>query len=85
MNTTITLAKGRPNSVSDADGSAVVIHSKADVMSHLPRPYAVSDGGRVWCAAAGFGFAGILDPAPTTSRVTLGPPWAHEIKHDVSG
>jgi Cu-Zn family superoxide dismutase len=30
LNTMITLAKGQPNSVFDADGSALVIHAKAD-------------------------------------------------------
>lgn len=30
LNTAITLAKGQPNSVFDADGSAIVIHANAD-------------------------------------------------------
>jgi Cu-Zn family superoxide dismutase len=46
MNTTITLAKGRPNSVFDADGSAVVIHSKADDYKSDP---AGNAGDRIAC------------------------------------
>jgi superoxide dismutase, Cu-Zn family len=46
INTTITLAKGRPNSVFDADGSAVVIHSKADDYKSDP---AGNAGDRIAC------------------------------------
>lgn len=46
MNTTITLAKGRPNSVFDADGSAVVIHAKSDDYKSDP---AGNAGDRIAC------------------------------------
>jgi superoxide dismutase, Cu-Zn family len=46
MNTTITLAKGRPNSAFDSDGSAVVIHSKADDYKSDP---AGNAGDRIAC------------------------------------
>jgi superoxide dismutase, Cu-Zn family len=46
VNTMITLAKGQPNSVFDADGSAVVIHAKADDYKSDP---AGNAGDRVAC------------------------------------
>jgi Cu-Zn family superoxide dismutase len=46
MNTTITLSKGNPNSVFDTDGSAIVIHAKADDYKSDP---AGDAGGRIAC------------------------------------
>jgi Cu-Zn family superoxide dismutase len=46
VNTMITLAKGQPNSVFDADGSAVLIHAKADDYKSDP---AGNAGDRVAC------------------------------------
>ena len=46
VNTMITLAKGQPNSVFDADGSAVVIHAKADDYKSDP---AGNAGDRIAC------------------------------------
>jgi Cu-Zn family superoxide dismutase len=46
MNTAITLEKGKPNSVFDNDGSAVVIHAKADDYKSDP---AGDAGGRIAC------------------------------------
>lgn len=46
MNTEITLEKGKPNSVFDADGSAVVIHAGSDDYKTDPAGEA---GGRIAC------------------------------------
>jgi superoxide dismutase, Cu-Zn family len=46
LNTDITLDKGRPNSVFDPDGSALVIHSNADDYKSDP---AGNAGGRMAC------------------------------------
>jgi Cu-Zn family superoxide dismutase len=46
MNTAITLEKGKPNSVLDADGSAMVIHAKSDDYKSDPAGEA---GGRIAC------------------------------------
>lgn len=46
VNTAITLQKGKPNSVFDADGSAVVIHAGADDYRSDP---AGAAGGRIAC------------------------------------
>jgi Cu-Zn family superoxide dismutase len=46
LNTDITLEKGRPNSVFDTDGSALVIHANADDYKSDP---AGNAGGRVAC------------------------------------
>lgn len=46
LNTDITLEKGKPNSVFDADGSAVVIHAKGDDYKSDP---AGDAGGRIAC------------------------------------
>jgi Cu-Zn family superoxide dismutase len=46
MNPAITLEKGKPNSVFDADGSAVVIHAKADDYKSDP---AGDAGDRIAC------------------------------------
>ena len=46
MNTAITLEKGKPNSVFDADGSAVVIHSRGDDYRSDPAGEA---GNRIAC------------------------------------
>jgi superoxide dismutase, Cu-Zn family len=46
VNPTMTLAKGRPNSVFDADGSSIVIHAKADDYKSDP---AGNAGDRVAC------------------------------------
>ncbi len=48
LNTMITLAKGQPNSVFDADGSALVIHAKADDYKSQP---AGDAGERLACGA----------------------------------
>ncbi len=46
LNTAITLEKGKPNSVFDADGSALVIHAKADDYRSDP---AGNAGDRIAC------------------------------------
>jgi Cu-Zn family superoxide dismutase len=46
LNTDITLEKGRPNSVFDPDGSALVIHANADDYKSDP---AGNAGGRMAC------------------------------------
>jgi Cu-Zn family superoxide dismutase len=46
LNGAITLAKGKPNSVFDADGSAIVIHAKADDYRSDP---AGNAGDRIAC------------------------------------
>lgn len=46
MNTAITLEKGKPNSVFDADGSSIVIHDKADDYKSDP---AGNAGDRIAC------------------------------------
>jgi len=46
VNAAITLAKGKPNSVFDADGSAIVIHAGADDYKSDP---AGAAGGRIAC------------------------------------
>jgi Cu-Zn family superoxide dismutase len=46
MNSAITLEKGKPNSVFDADGSALVIHAKSDDYKTDP---AGDAGGRIAC------------------------------------
>ena len=46
LNPNITLAKGRPNSVFDADGSAIVMHMKGDDYKSQPSGAA---GGRIAC------------------------------------
>ena len=46
MNTAITLEKGKPNSVFDTDGSAIVIHAKSDDYKSDP---AGDAGGRIAC------------------------------------
>lgn len=46
LNAAITLDKGKPNSVFDADGSAVVIHAKGDDYKSDP---AGDAGGRIAC------------------------------------
>ncbi len=46
MNTAITLEKGKPNSVLDNDGSALVIHAKSDDYKSDPAGEA---GGRIVC------------------------------------
>jgi superoxide dismutase, Cu-Zn family len=46
LNTDITLEKGRPNSVLDTDGSALVIHANADDYKSDP---AGNAGGRMAC------------------------------------
>lgn len=46
VNTMITLAKGQPNSVFDADGSAVEIHAESDDYKSNPTGYA---GDRIAC------------------------------------
>jgi Cu-Zn family superoxide dismutase len=46
LNTDITLEKGRPNSVFDPDGSALVIHANADDYKSDP---AGNAGGRIAC------------------------------------
>jgi Cu-Zn family superoxide dismutase len=46
LNTDITLEKGRPNSVFDTDGSALVIHANADDYKSDP---AGNAGGRMAC------------------------------------
>jgi superoxide dismutase, Cu-Zn family len=46
VNAMITLAKGQPNSVLDADGLAVVIHAKADDYKSDP---AGNAGDRIAC------------------------------------
>jgi Cu-Zn family superoxide dismutase len=46
MNDTITLAKGKPNSVFDADGSAIVIHAGKDDYTSDP---AGNAGARIAC------------------------------------
>jgi Cu-Zn family superoxide dismutase len=46
LNTDITLEKGKPNSVFDADGSAIVIHAKSDDYKTDPTGDA---GGRIAC------------------------------------
>jgi Cu-Zn family superoxide dismutase len=47
LNTDITLEKGKPNSVFDADGSALIIHSGKDDYRSDPTGDA---GGRIACA-----------------------------------
>jgi superoxide dismutase, Cu-Zn family len=46
LNTDITLEKGRPNSIFDTDGSALVIHANADDYKSDP---AGNAGGRIAC------------------------------------
>ncbi len=46
VNTAITLEKGKPNSVFDNDGSAIVIHAKADDYKSDP---AGNSGDRIAC------------------------------------
>jgi Cu-Zn family superoxide dismutase len=46
LNTDITLEKGRPNSVFDTDGSALVVHANADDYKSDP---AGNAGGRIAC------------------------------------
>ena len=46
LNTNVTLAKGKPNSLFDADGSAVVIHAGPDDYKSDP---AGNAGGRIAC------------------------------------
>jgi Cu-Zn family superoxide dismutase len=46
LNPNITLAKGKPNSVFDADGSAIVMHMKGDDYKSQPSGAA---GGRIAC------------------------------------
>ena len=46
LNADITLDKGKPNSVFDADGSAIVIHAKGDDYKSDP---AGDAGGRIAC------------------------------------
>jgi Cu-Zn family superoxide dismutase len=46
LNTSITLEKGKPNSVFDNDGSAIVIHAGKDDYSTDPTGNA---GGRIAC------------------------------------
>jgi Cu-Zn family superoxide dismutase len=46
LNREVTLAKGKPNSVFDADGSAIVIHAKADDYKSDP---AGNAGDRIAC------------------------------------
>jgi Cu-Zn family superoxide dismutase len=46
LNPAITLVKGKPNSVFDADGSSIVIHAKADDYKSDP---AGNAGDRIAC------------------------------------
>jgi superoxide dismutase, Cu-Zn family len=46
LNTAITLAKGKPNSVYDADGSAIIVHAGSDDYKTDPTGEA---GGRIVC------------------------------------
>jgi Cu-Zn family superoxide dismutase len=46
MNTAVTLEKGKPNSLADADGSAVVIHGGSDDYKSDP---AGDAGNRIAC------------------------------------
>jgi Cu-Zn family superoxide dismutase len=46
LNTNVTLEKGKPNSVFDTDGSAVVIHAGVDDYKTDPTGNA---GGRIGC------------------------------------
>lgn len=46
LNTAVTLEKGRPNSVFDPDGSALIVHTSADDYKSDP---AGNAGGRIAC------------------------------------
>ena len=61
LNTAITLEKGKPNSVFDSDGSAIVIHDKADDYKSDP---AGNSGDRIAC--------GVIQPSG--SAATVGSP-----------
>jgi Cu-Zn family superoxide dismutase len=55
VNTAVTLEEGKPNSLFDADGSAVVVHANADDYKSDPSGNA---GGRIAC--------GVIQPSGTT-------------------
>jgi len=59
INAAITLAKGKPNSVFDADGSAVVIHAGKDDYKSDP---AGNAGDRLACGVIGEGAATVGGP-----------------------
>ena len=55
LNTAVTLDKGKPNSLFDADGSTLIIHAKADDYKTDP---AGDAGGRIAC--------GVIQPSGAT-------------------
>ena len=55
LNTAVTLEKGKPNSLFDADGSTLIIHAKADDYKSDP---AGDAGGRIAC--------GVIQPSGAT-------------------
>ena len=61
LNAAITLEKGKPNSVFDADGSAIVIHEGKDDYKSDP---AGNAGGRIACGVIAEGSGATIGSAP---------------------